>query len=447
MNYDTLLTLIVFGRPRPYIGHLLDTGASMARRIKDATLDSKEARRKLTPRGKPYYRQIERGLHLGYRRLAGGGAGTWVARHYIGYQDYQIEKIAIADDLSDADGVAVLDFWQAQALARDRMRTRVHTAAGKTGPLTVSAAMDAYLEFLEANRKTAGDARYKDAAFIRPKLGEIEVEALTTQQLRQWLSDLAKQAPRLRTKKGSKQRHREFENTAEAKRRRQATANRILTILRAALNQAWREGLAPSDIAWRRVKPFEHVEASRLRYLSIAEAKRLINACDEDFRPLVEAALQTGARYGELAALTVADFNPDSGTTKIRQSKTGKPRHVVLTDEGIALFGRLSAGRSGNQLMFGKEWKPSQQLRPMAEAVNRAKIKPAISFHGLRHTWASLAIMNGMPLMVVARNLGHTTTRMVERHYGHLRDEYVATEVRKNAPRFGIAPSKVETIR
>jgi integrase len=42
------------------------------------------------------------------------------------------------------------------------------------------------------------------------------------------------------------------------------------------------------------------------------------------------------------------------------------------------------------------------------------------SFHILRHTWASLAIMAGAPLMVVARNLGHAAKRMVERHYGHL---------------------------
>lgn len=43
----------------------------------------------------------------------------------------------------------------------------------------------------------------------------------------------------------------------------------------------------------------------------------------------------------------------------------------------------------------------------MDETVARAKISPAISFHGLRPTWASHAVMNGMPLMVIARNLGH----------------------------------------
>jgi hypothetical protein len=53
--------------------------------------------------------------------------------------------------------------------------------------------------------------------------------------------------------------------------------------------------------------------------------------------------------------------------------------------------------------------------------------------------------MNGMLLMVVARNLGHATTLMVEKHYGHLADTYVDAAVRAAAPRFGIevAPGNV----
>jgi integrase len=76
----------------------------------------------------------------------------------------------------------------------------------------------------------------------------------------------------------------------------------------------------------------------------------------------------------------------------------------------------------------------------MAEAVSRAKIKPAVSFHSLRHSWASLAVMNGVPLMVVARNLGHADTRMVKKHYGHLAPDFVANAIRKGAPRFGFTP-------
>ena len=46
--------------------------------------------------------------------------------------------------------------------------------------------------------------------------------------------------------------------------------------------------------------------------------------------------------------------------------------------------------------------------------------------------------MNGVPLMVVAKNLGHSDTRMVEKHYGHLAPSYIADAIRAGAPRFGI---------
>jgi integrase len=73
------------------------------------------------------------------------------------------------------------------------------------------------------------------------------------------------------------------------------------------------------------------VDCARVRYLSVAEARRLINACDLKFRPLVQAALQTGARYGELCRLTVADFNADVGTLAIQESKSGQARHIVCS--------------------------------------------------------------------------------------------------------------------
>jgi integrase len=78
----------------------------------------------------------------------------------------------------------------------------------------------------------------------------------------------------------------------------------------------------------------------------------------------------------------------------------------------------------------------------MADAVTCANIKPTISFHGLRYTWVSHAVMNGIPLMVVARNMGHADTRMVEKHYGHLALSYVAEAVRAGAHKFGFKPDK-----
>ena len=66
------------------------------------------------------------------------------------------------------------------------------------------------------------------------------------------------------------------DKSADGLRKRRATANRILTVLKAALNHAWKSGHVSSDDAWRRVKPFRAVETARVRYLSDAECVRLV---------------------------------------------------------------------------------------------------------------------------------------------------------------------------
>jgi integrase len=96
--------------------------------------------------------------------------------------------------------------------------------------------------------------------------------------------------------------------------------------------------------------------------------------------------------------------------------------------------------------MLGREWKPSHQDFFIKGASKRAHIDPPLNFHVLRHTWASLSVMGGMPLMVVAKNLGHADTRMVEKHYGHLAPSYVADQVRTFAPRFGKVSSNVRAL-
>ena len=105
----------------------------MARTVRDASLESRAARGRLKARGKPYWRALEEGLHLGYRKsqARGGRArgGKWVVRHYIGNQSYIVETIAEADDYSDADGTDILSFTEAQAAARERRRRRGQGAA------------------------------------------------------------------------------------------------------------------------------------------------------------------------------------------------------------------------------------------------------------------------------------------------------------------------------
>jgi integrase len=383
----------------------------MAKRVKDAGLESRAARSRLKARGKPYYRSIGEGLHLGYRKNA--TEGKWVARVYAGDQQYIVKTIAVADDIVDADGTHVLNFWQAQERAR--------VVGGQTiykGPTRVRDVMADYIAHLGDR---AYDAKLRIEMHVLPPLGDELVGNLTADQIRRWHAGLVRGG-----------------DDPERTRKQRASANRVLTILKAALNRAFKEGKVASDSEWRRVEPFRAVDASRNRYLTQAEIDRLLNACAPEFRLLVRGALETGARYGELCRLRCGDFNPDSGTVHIRKSKSGKERHVILTEDGQSFFADLATGRPNDAPLFGKWW--------MHLASQAARIQPEVTFHGLRHTWASLAVMAGMPLMIVAKNLGHADTRMVEKHYGHLAPSYVVDQVRKYAPRFGKVSSNVKAI-
>lgn len=416
----------------------------MSRTLRDANLGTREARARLKARGKPHWRHIEPGLHLGYRRLA-GKPGTWSVRRYVGNQKYVVEAIeGVADDNSDADGRTVLSFAQAQ-------RRALASKPQATGALTVAQAMANYLAHV-AGKGGTEDATCRANALIIPQLGKFKVDGeLTTKRIREWHAEMAKLPVRIRTPKGEPQKFAEIDHSEEGRRKRRSSANRVLTILKAALNHAWREGHVASDDEWRRVKLFTGTVAARVRFLTIDECRRLENAADSDFRPMITAGLHTGCRFSELTRLTAGCLS-DNGTLHITRSKSGKPRHIVLTDEGVKFFQRMSAGLASDDLLFrarnGGSWNRSTQHLPMRAASERALIKPRALFHHLRHTWASHAVMNGMPLMVVARNLGHASTKMCEQHYAHLAPDYVAEMVREHAPKFGFkVDRKVATLR
>src|SRR5262249_30700447 len=154
---------------------------------------------------------------------------------------------------------------------------------GTGGPYTVLEAIADYLTWYGTHRKALAPTEAAAQAHILPALGSTEVAKLTTKRLRAWHEGLAKAPARLRSRRGAKQNHRQDATQGDPRRRRQATANRILTVLKAALNHAWREGRVTSDDAWRRVKPFHDVEAPVVRYLTEAECVRVVNACPPDF--------------------------------------------------------------------------------------------------------------------------------------------------------------------
>ncbi len=419
----------------------------MSRTTQTTKLEKLTQRLSLKVRGAAYFNTLEEGLHIGYRRTQRGG-GTWVARHG-GRAGYVHHPIGTADDLQAADGKSILTFSQAKEAARVWWKLEQRKALGllpDTGPYTVAQALNDYF----AERELAGSkgikaARSAAALRIAPALGNQIVDTLTPKKIRDWLQALASSGKLSRTPQFTSGKRREAKidgNDEDAIRARRATANRILTILTAALNFAFREERVHSDGAWRKVQPFHNVDQPVVRWMANVESVRLVNACPADFRAIVRGALMTGCRYGELCRLTIADFNAAVGTITVRLSKSGKPRHVALNDEGRAFFAAHTAGKVGLDLIFvrddGEAWGPSHQQRPIEAASQRAAIQPAATFHVLRHTYGSALAMKGVPLGVIAAQLGHSSIKITERHYAHLCPSFVADTVRAALPGMGI---------
>lgn len=438
----------------------------MSRTTSDAQITTKAARERLPVQHEPHWRGVEGGLAIGYRKTATGG--SWMARLRIGGR-YEKNALGRADDLQKADGTVVLDHRQAQAKAitwaakRQRI-TLGHepepTKVARQAYTVADATADYLADYQARGGKAVPTTRTSIAAHILPALGRVPVERLTRAGLRDWHRGLAAAAPRRRRRKGS-----EVPEPATAPvvgsgamRARQATANRILTIVKAALNHARAEGkVTCSADAWALVRPFAKVDTPKVRYLSADETTRLINASTSDFRTLVAAALLTGCRYGELAAMRVEAFEADTRSVFVRESKAGRSRHVALSDEGVEFFTAQTAGRESAELLFGRDavskqatrtravelrrvgWMNSDQFRAIATACKAAHIIPSISFHILRHTYASRLAMNGAGLQVIAAQLGHSGTRMTERHYAHLAPSFVAEEVRAKLGMLGVA--------
>ena len=451
----------------------------MARTKRSAKLDTWNARKKL-PMGRMNQEPLAPGQYLAYRRPESGAAGSWLARLK---QDGKIlqTRLGTADDYSTANGEGVLSFAEAQDKAEewfdlqaDEARLVRDGVPHRRGPFTVEAAMEAYFEDAERRgvRGVARD-RQRSAAWILPELGPIEVAELSRRRLEAWHKQMAEAAPRRRIGKAGPKPPKKLKPgeeppppkipalpTDDQKRARKDSANRVLTTLRAALNYALDRGRVKQGKAWQAVKPFRGTTSARIRFLSAEEQVRLVQGCLADFRRLVQGALYTGARYGELCRLVVADFNAANGTLFIEKSKSGKSRHIVLTKEAQTFFTGQTAASSADEILFlrdkverrklqalGETWGKSEQARLMRLACKAAKVARA-SFHELRHTYAAGLVNKGVPMAYVAAQLGHADTRVTERHYGHLAPTALAESIRKLAPQLGLGdPPKVEPLK
>lgn len=269
----------------------------MARTIQEASIQSRAARARLPARVEPYYRSLQRGLALGYRRGIRGG--SWLARMRDPVHDrYTETKIGPADDAGEKT-VQGLSYDEAAQRAREIF---VQEEAKRTSGVQpgvkkklVNDVLDLYVEgYINGAARRDGrpgrDLKNLSSIMsvhIRPALGNVRLDQLNTDRLEKFKADLAS-APKLSRNGGAANNSRndppseiaeaargafsEPYDREELMRKRCARANRIITALRAALNHAVKKRMIATDIAWRTaLKPYRNVDGTTVRYLELDE--------------------------------------------------------------------------------------------------------------------------------------------------------------------------------
>ncbi len=207
-----------------------------------------------------------------------------------------------------------------------------------------------------------------------------------------------------------------------------AGANRVLDVLRQIFNHAVACGYLPANPT-RRVRRNPRPRPNR--FLSRAEIDRLYAALDahrgrgsgEQQADIIRLLLLTGCRKSEIVRLRWSEVAGES--LRLTDSKTG-PRTILLNAQARAVFARQP--RTDSAFVFPSPRDPSRnrsdELSLWRKVRREARIGDA-RLHDLRHTFASHAVMQGVPLPVVAHLLGHSHPRMAFR-YTHVSDR--ATE-------------------
>lgn len=203
-----------------------------------------------------------------------------------------------------------------------------------------------------------------------------------------------------------------------------ATCNRILILLKFIYNCAIRWDVLPKDCnPCRGIKLFQD-NGARERYLTPAEIQALLDEIKKSRSPLVGTIIQvllyTGARKREILDARWENIDFDRQILTVPVSKSGKPRHIALSDGAIALL-RSVPRTPGVPWVFAnpKTGKPFVSIFQPWSTIRRKAGIPDVRLHDLRHSFASFLVSSGRSLYEVQTLLGHHDPKMTMR-YAHL---------------------------
>jgi integrase len=260
---------------------------------------------------------------------------------------------------------------------------------------------------------------------ITPKLGAIPVQQLTPAHIQRFFSDKIEDGCGARTL--------------------QLSHLHISQALDLAVGNGWvARNVADS------VKPPKWV-SKEAECWSQDEAQKFLAVAPESAygRPFWVLCLTKGLRRGELLGMRSEDIDLDKGTLQIRQTfgplhgqvlpkppKSAKSRRTVELKDGIvALLRAHKAAQLEKRLKMGPRWEdhdlvfpnthggpinPDNIDRDYDKLVKKAGVK-RITIHGLRHTYATLALAAGEDPKVVSESLGHATVAITLHIYRHVR--------------------------
>ena len=314
------------------------------------------------------------------------------------------------------------------------------------------------VELTEDSRMTLGEwldrwlAEYKDGTirpgtlegyrnyienYIKPQLGGKQVSLITTQDVQRMYR---------RLKSGGRVR----EDVDGSKRLSDSTVRHIHTMLHGAMKAAVQAHIIPKN-------PTENATAPKSNYkpmqvLSEQELDTFLQAVQKDdiWRDFFYTELMTGLRRGEICALMWRDFDAKAGTLGISRTlhskgqgiyalgdtKTSQGNRTIILPESVAALLRARKKASISRWIFPQPTSPELPMNP-GTAYRRLKTLleeaglPSIRFHDLRHTFATLALQNGMDVKTLSAMLGHVSAATTLDIYTHSTSDMQHAAARK----------------
>ncbi len=202
------------------------------------------------------------------------------------------------------------------------------------------------------------------------------------------------------------------------------TINRRLAVLSSVLSCAADWGQLPSgDNPARKVAPLPDPTCCE-RYLTPQQVARLLDELDREAnRPvaaLCRLLLLTGARRSEITLARWEDVDLDAGLLRVALSKSGKPRHIVLSHLAVECIQALPRRPGCPWLLPApRTGRPLTGVFPVWERIRNRAGLPELRLHDLRHSYASLLVNAGRSLYEVQHLLGHASPKTTQR-YAHL---------------------------